>query len=91
MCSDLFLSISLLNSGFTQKKEKVLPKISESGAQVGLAATDEIQPKRISMMRSENIHFFHGRKQNGCGWSMTRKSPNPALCLVVQLYITFSC
>ena len=62
MSFTLFLSMSLLNYGFTQKKNNGDGVAEDQHKQSadGPAAADEIQTKnKKKKIHSENIYFFH--------------------------------
>lgn len=61
----LFLSMSLLNYGFTQKKKG--DGVAEDQRKLRVQMGQLLQMKFKSMIRSENICFIHSGKQNGCG------------------------
>ena len=67
----LFLSMSLLNYGFTpktkQKKKGDGVAEDQSKQPMGQLLQMKFRPKTRSMIRSENLCFFHSGKQNGCG------------------------
>ena len=70
----LFLSMNLLNFGFTQeKKVDSVAEDQHKWSANGPAAADEIQTKNKKYDTQQNLCFFHRGKQNSRGWSITRK------------------
>ena len=71
----MFLSISLLNFGFTQEKRRdSVVKDELKWSTDGHAAADELQTKNKKYDTCiQHIHFIHSGEKNGHGWRMTRK------------------
>ena len=60
----LFLSMSLLNIGFTQEKKGYgVAEYQRKGSAGGPADADEFQTKKRCMIPSENICLFRSGKQ----------------------------